>query len=66
VALKSASAVKSDPQHDTFTIAVNDLSTLLSPTLDGTDAVWLYAGKCLILTAPAGCPHPRFSYTWDR
>ena len=40
--LKSASVSMPDPQHYRFQISVASLSTLLvSPTLGGTDAVWL-------------------------
>ena len=40
--LKQASVVMKDSQHYTFTLNVQSLSTLaVSPTLGGTDAVWL-------------------------
>src|SRR5713226_1820578 len=40
--IKSASVTMPDPQHYRFKIVVSDLSNLLvSPTLGGTDAVWL-------------------------
>jgi hypothetical protein len=57
--LQQASVTKPDPQHYAFTINVDSLSTLsVSPTLGGTDAVWLIRWE---VPDPNGAGHTYFA-----
>ena len=57
--IKSASVTMPDAQHYKFTINVGDLSTLLvSPTLGGTDALWLVRWE---VPDPSGAGHLYFA-----
>jgi hypothetical protein len=57
--LSSASVSRPDPQHFKFTINVQNLSTLaVSPTLGGTDAVWLVRWE---VPDPNGAGHTYFA-----
>lgn len=57
--IQSASVTMPDSKHYRFTITVNDLSTLaVSPTLGGTDAVWLVRWE---VPDPNGAGHTYFA-----
>ena len=57
--LTQASVTRPDPQHFAFTINVQSLSTLaVSPTLGGTDAVWLARWE---VPDPNGSGHTYFA-----
>jgi len=57
--IQSASVTKPDPQHYRFSISVENLSSLLvSPTLGGTDAVWLVRWE---VPDPNGAGHTYFA-----
>src|SRR5207245_5278669 len=57
--IKAASVTMPDPQHYRFKIAVSDLRTLfVSPTLGGTDAVWLVRWE---VPDPNGAGHLYFA-----